>query len=99
MPKPYRSTVTLSRTIFLTRLHDRIPPRDRSRSAPRRHGSIPRRNCPPGRNPTHDHSTNRNTPDEEEIAEALGIAVTVNAGAAIVYSTRTLDAFAAAAEG
>jgi hypothetical protein len=38
-------------------------------------------------------------PTKEEIAEALGIAVTVNAGAAIVYSTRTLDAFAAAAEG
>ena len=35
---------------------------------------------------------------KEEIAEALGVAVTVNAGAAIVYSTRTLDAFAAASE-
>lgn len=34
----------------------------------------------------------------EEIAEALGVAVTINAGAAIVYSTRTLDAFAAASE-
>jgi len=33
---------------------------------------------------------------KEEIAEALGVAVSVNAGAAIVYSTRTLDAFAAA---
>jgi AhpD family alkylhydroperoxidase len=32
----------------------------------------------------------------EEIAEALGVAVSVNAGAALVYSTRTLDAFAAA---
>ncbi len=32
----------------------------------------------------------------EEIAEALGVAVSVNAGAAIVYSTRALDAFAAA---
>jgi AhpD family alkylhydroperoxidase len=30
---------------------------------------------------------------KEEIAEALGVAVTVNAGAAIVYSTRTLDAY------
>jgi AhpD family alkylhydroperoxidase len=28
----------------------------------------------------------------EEIAEALGVAVAVNAGAAVVYSTRTLDA-------
>jgi AhpD family alkylhydroperoxidase len=34
----------------------------------------------------------------DEIAEALGIAVSVNAGAAIVYSTRVLDAFEAAGE-
>jgi AhpD family alkylhydroperoxidase len=34
----------------------------------------------------------------EEIAEALGVAVSINAGAAIVYSTRTLDAFATAKE-
>jgi AhpD family alkylhydroperoxidase len=34
----------------------------------------------------------------EEIAEALGVAVSVNAGAAVVYSTRALDAFDAAAE-
>lgn len=32
---------------------------------------------------------------EEELAEALGVAVSINAGAAIVYSTRTLDAFKA----
>ena len=32
----------------------------------------------------------------EEVAEALGVAVSLNAGAALVYSTRTLDAFAAA---
>jgi len=31
----------------------------------------------------------------EEIAEALGTAITVNAGAALVYSTRVLDAYAA----
>ncbi|WP_452094341.1 carboxymuconolactone decarboxylase family protein [Dongia soli] len=30
----------------------------------------------------------------EEIAEALGVAIAVNAGAAMVYSARTLDAFA-----
>ena len=30
---------------------------------------------------------------KEEIAEALGVAVSINAGAAIVYSTRALDAF------
>jgi AhpD family alkylhydroperoxidase len=29
----------------------------------------------------------------EEIAEALGVAVAVNAGAALVFSARTLDAF------
>jgi len=29
----------------------------------------------------------------EDIAEALGVAISVNAGAALVYSTRTLDAF------
>jgi AhpD family alkylhydroperoxidase len=34
---------------------------------------------------------------KEEIAEALGVGVSVNAGAALVYSTRTLDASDAAA--
>jgi len=29
----------------------------------------------------------------EELAEALGVAIAVNAGAALVYSARTLDAF------
>ncbi|WP_395336192.1 carboxymuconolactone decarboxylase family protein [Novosphingobium sp. BL-8H] len=29
----------------------------------------------------------------EEIAEALGVAISINAGAALVYSVRTLDAF------
>ncbi len=33
----------------------------------------------------------------EEIGEALGVAVSINAGAAIVYSTRVLDAYAASA--
>lgn len=32
---------------------------------------------------------------KDEIAEALGVAITVNAGAALVYSTRPLDAFEA----
>jgi len=31
----------------------------------------------------------------EEVAEALGVAVAMNAGAALVYSARALDAFAA----
>jgi alkylhydroperoxidase/carboxymuconolactone decarboxylase family protein YurZ len=35
---------------------------------------------------------------KQEIAEVLGVAVSVNAGAAVVYSTRALDAFDAAAE-
>lgn len=35
---------------------------------------------------------------QEEVAEALGVAVSVNAGAAIVYSTRALDAYAASSE-
>jgi AhpD family alkylhydroperoxidase len=32
---------------------------------------------------------------KEEIAEALGVAIAVNAGAALVYSTRVLDAVSA----
>jgi len=32
---------------------------------------------------------------KEEIIEALGTAISVNAGAALVYSTRVLDAYAA----
>ncbi len=35
---------------------------------------------------------------KEEIAEVLGVAVSVNAGAAVVYSARALDAYDAAAE-
>src|SRR3954447_10634677 len=34
---------------------------------------------------------------KEEIAEALGVAVDLNAGAALVYSARVLDAYAAKA--
>ena len=34
---------------------------------------------------------------KEEIAEALGVAVAMNAGAALVYSARVLDAYAAKA--
>ena len=34
---------------------------------------------------------------KEEIADALGVGISVNAGAALVYSTRTLDAFEATA--
>ncbi|MBS2023464.1 MAG: carboxymuconolactone decarboxylase family protein [Deltaproteobacteria bacterium] len=31
---------------------------------------------------------------KEELTEALGVAIAVNAGAALVYSARTMDAFA-----
>lgn len=41
----------------------------------------------------HDHGATR-----EEIAEALGVAVALNAGAALVYSTRTMDALHAIEE-
>lgn len=34
---------------------------------------------------------------QEEIAEALGVAIAVNAGAALVYSARAMDAYAAKA--
>ena len=34
---------------------------------------------------------------KEEIVEALGVGISVNAGAALVYSARTLDAFEATA--
>ena len=36
---------------------------------------------------------------QEEIAEALGVAITVNAGAALVYSARALEAFGEAPQG
>lgn len=32
---------------------------------------------------------------KEELAEALGVAISLNAGAGLVYSTRAMDAFAA----
>ena len=35
---------------------------------------------------------------KEEIAEVLGLAVSVNAGAAVVYSPRAIDAFDAASD-
>jgi len=35
---------------------------------------------------------------KDEVAEALGVAVSVNAGAALVYSTRAFDAFDAYSE-
>jgi AhpD family alkylhydroperoxidase len=40
----------------------------------------------------HAEAVIRHGATKEEIAEALGIAVAVNAGAALVYSTRVMDA-------
>jgi AhpD family alkylhydroperoxidase len=47
---------------------------------------------------THVHAARKHGATVEEIAEALGVAIAVNAGAALVYSARVLDAFAAEAE-
>jgi alkylhydroperoxidase/carboxymuconolactone decarboxylase family protein YurZ len=43
----------------------------------------------------HTDAAIRNGASREEIVEALGVAASVNAGAALVYSTRVLDAHAA----
>jgi AhpD family alkylhydroperoxidase len=41
----------------------------------------------------HTEAAARNGASREEIAEALGVATAVNAGAAFVYSTRVMDAY------
>lgn len=41
----------------------------------------------------HTQAAGKNGASKEEIAEALGVAVSLNAGAALVYSTRALDAY------
>jgi AhpD family alkylhydroperoxidase len=41
----------------------------------------------------HTKAARANGATKEEIAEALGVAISLNAGAALVYSTRVLDAF------
>jgi AhpD family alkylhydroperoxidase len=46
----------------------------------------------------HGAAARKHGASKEEIAEALGVAVTVNAGAAIVYSTRALDAYDAVSD-
>jgi AhpD family alkylhydroperoxidase len=43
----------------------------------------------------HTEAARRQGASDEEIAEALGVAVAVNAGAAMVYSARVIDAVAA----
>lgn len=42
---------------------------------------------------THTTAAIKNGASKEEIVEALGVAISVNAGAALVYSSRVLDAF------
>jgi AhpD family alkylhydroperoxidase len=46
---------------------------------------------------THTHAALKAGATREEITEALGVAIAVNAGAALVYSARVMDACAAAA--
>ena len=41
----------------------------------------------------HTHAARKLGVTPEELAEALGVAVAMNAGAAIIYSTRTMDAY------
>jgi AhpD family alkylhydroperoxidase len=41
----------------------------------------------------HSAAARKHGASKDEIAEALGVAVSINAGAALVYSMRTLDAF------
>nr|WP_295741908.1 carboxymuconolactone decarboxylase family protein [uncultured Acidocella sp.] len=48
---------------------------------------------------THTAAASKAGATKEELVEALGVAISVNAGAALVYTTRTLDAFAAVSEG
>lgn len=47
---------------------------------------------------THVDAALKHSATREEIAEALGVAIAVHAGAALVYSARTLDAYSAAAD-
>ena len=44
---------------------------------------------------THVHAAIKHGASSEEIAEALGVTIAVNAGAALVYSARVMDAVAA----
>lgn len=47
---------------------------------------------------THTSAAIKQGASKEEIVEALGVAISVNAGAALVYSSRVLDAFHAKTE-
>ena len=43
----------------------------------------------------HAEAANKAGASKEEVAEALGVAIALNSGAALVYSARALDAFGA----
>jgi AhpD family alkylhydroperoxidase len=47
---------------------------------------------------THTDAAIKQGATREEIVEALGVATAVNAGAALIYSSRVMDAFDAKAE-
>ena len=47
---------------------------------------------------THVHTARKQGATAEEIAEALGVAIAVNAGAALVFSARVMDAVLSASE-
>ena len=47
---------------------------------------------------THTSAAIKAGASKEEIAEALGVAIAVNAGAALVYSVRVMDAYVAKTE-
>ena len=47
---------------------------------------------------SHTSAAITNGATKEEIVEALGVAISVNAGAALIYSSRVLDAFHAKTE-
>ena len=44
----------------------------------------------------HVHAARQHGATAEEVAEALGVAIAINAGAALVYSGRVMDAFTGA---
>jgi AhpD family alkylhydroperoxidase len=47
---------------------------------------------------THTSAAIKNGATKEEIVESLGVAMSVNAGAALVYSARVIDAYHAKTE-
>lgn len=47
---------------------------------------------------THTTAAIKNGASKEEIVEALGVAISINAGAALVYSARVVDAYHAKTE-